>query len=241
MRSRYLASLLSAFAITLAAGTASAQTNNWNGNKINGVPASVTSFGFGGQAGFHGVPASVTSLNFGVPANSGAFRHPHRGFGDGQHHHNQGLVNPFYGAAYYTPYFYPSYVMDPVYDSPAQAEPEAYERSGPDPAEQVRQELESLKATVRDYRDELRSTRVTEQAAPRPEQQQVVTNQPETILVFKDGHQLEIGNYAIVGDTLYDLSEGRTKKVALAELNLPATVKQNDDRGVEFKVPATSN
>jgi hypothetical protein len=45
-------------------------------------------------------------------------------------------------------------------------------------------------------------------------------------------------NYAIVGTTLYDLSEARTKKVALAELDLPATVKQNDDRGVEFRLPA---
>jgi hypothetical protein len=26
--------------------------------------------------------------------------------------------------------------------------------------------------------------------------------------------------------------------VALAELDLPATVKQNDDRGVDFQIPA---
>jgi hypothetical protein len=49
---------------------------------------------------------------------------------------------------------------------------------------------------------------------------------------------MEIVNYAIVGGTLYDLSEGRTKKVELAELDLPATVKQNDDRGVNFQLPA---
>ena len=63
--------------------------------------------------------------------------------------------------------------------------------------------------------------------------------QPATVLVFKDGRKMEVGNYAIVGATLYDLSDGRSKKVALAELDLPATVKQNDDRGVEFKVPAS--
>jgi hypothetical protein len=33
------------------------------------------------------------------------------------------------------------------------------------------------------------------------------------------------------------LSDGRSKKVALAELDVSATVKQNDDRGVEFKLP----
>ncbi len=45
-------------------------------------------------------------------------------------------------------------------------------------------------------------------------------------------------NYAIVGETLYDLSDGRAKKVALAELDLSATEKQNDERGVDFRVPA---
>ena len=38
---------------------ASAQTAGMHGNGISprGVPASVTSFGFGGHPGFHGVPA----------------------------------------------------------------------------------------------------------------------------------------------------------------------------------------
>jgi hypothetical protein len=68
--------------------------------------------------------------------------------------------------------------------------------------------------------------------------QQPVADQPETVLVFKDGHQQEVANYAIVGATLYDLSDGHTKKVGLGDLDLTATVKQNDDRGVEFKLPA---
>jgi hypothetical protein len=45
-------------------------------------------------------------------------------------------------------------------------------------------------------------------------------------------------NYAIVGSTLFNLSDGTTRKVALAELDLPATMKQNDDRGVDFQLPA---
>ena len=43
---------------------------------VHGVPASVTSIGFGGHPGFHGVPASVTSLGFGA-------RPALRGFPDG--------------------------------------------------------------------------------------------------------------------------------------------------------------
>lgn len=58
-----------------------------------------------------------------------------------------------------------------------------------------------------------------------------------TVLVFRDGHRREVGNYAIMGQTVYVLDD-RTQKISLAELDVPATVKANDDRGMEFKVPA---
>src|SRR5262249_40515533 len=120
-------------------------------------------------------------------------------------------------------------------------DPALSERTGSDAAEEVRRELESLKSTVRDYRKELRAAAESGQPAPRPEPEQPAAKQPQTVLVFKDGRQVDVENYAIVGGTLYDFSEGRTKKVALAELDLAATVKQNDERGVEFRVPAASN
>jgi len=65
-----------------------------------------------------------------------------------------------------------------------------------------------------------------------------VTAQPSTMLVFKDGHQSDVLNYAIVGDTLFDLGAGRTRKILLADLDLPATHKANDERGVDFQIPA---
>ncbi len=58
-----------------------------------------------------------------------------------------------------------------------------------------------------------------------------------TVLVFRDGHQQEVTNYAIMGDSVYVFDKGH-KKIALADLDVPATVKANDDRGLEFKVPA---
>jgi hypothetical protein len=64
--------------------------------------------------------------------------------------------------------------------------------------------------------------------------------QPETVLIFKDGHQLEVENYAIQGNTLWDLTEGRRHKIALDDLDLTATAKQNEERGVDFEIPATS-
>ncbi len=58
-----------------------------------------------------------------------------------------------------------------------------------------------------------------------------------TVLVFKDGHQSEVENYAIFGQTLFDLTPGHRRKIALADLDLVATEKQNDDRGVTFQLP----
>jgi phosphoglycolate phosphatase-like HAD superfamily hydrolase len=66
-----------------------------------------------------------------------------------------------------------------------------------------------------------------------------VTDQPETVLIFRDGHRVELRNYAIVGDTLYDFTSAR-HKISLADLDLTATARENDDRGIDFHVPATA-
>ena len=239
MRSRHLLFLCGFVVLAQFVSTAAAQNNFPNGNqfKINGVPPSVTSFGFGGHPGFFGVPPSVTSINFGLVPNTVAFQHRRDGFGHGFHHRDQGFASPFYGGTYYVPYAYPAYVMEPMVNDSG-----PYDAAAPEiAAETLQQEISSLKSTINDYRDELRNTRseskpkYEEPAAPA---QPPVADQPKTILVFKDGHQSTVMNYAIVGSTLYDLSDGRAKKVALAELDLPATVKQNDERGVEFRLPA---
>lgn len=60
---------------------------------------------------------------------------------------------------------------------------------------------------------------------------------PATALVFRDQHVEEVRNYAIAGGTLWVLNEQAAKKIPLAQLDLPATVKMNDERGVDFQVP----
>jgi hypothetical protein len=73
-------------------------------------------------------------------------------------------------------------------------------------------------------------------AAPDPPAEPVVV-QPATVLVFKDGHRVDVVNYAIVGDALFDFADGRARKILLADLDLAATQKANDAAGVEFKLP----
>jgi hypothetical protein len=63
------------------------------------------------------------------------------------------------------------------------------------------------------------------------------TEGPPTVLVFRDQHRIETGNYAIAGNKLYILDSQGRQTVALSELDIPATVKANEDRGVEFRPP----
>jgi hypothetical protein len=60
---------------------------------------------------------------------------------------------------------------------------------------------------------------------------------PATVLVFRDEHKQEIRNYAIVGQTLWNFAPEHTQKIPLSDLDLPATTKANDERGVDFRLP----
>ena len=71
--------------------------------------------------------------------------------------------------------------------------------------------------------------------ATRPRQE---PSAPPTVLIFRDGHQAEVHNYAVVGQVLWIFSEERARKVPLADLDLDASRKANDERGVEFAVQA---
>lgn len=70
-----------------------------------------------------------------------------------------------------------------------------------------------------------------------PREQERVAVVPATALVFHDQHVEEVRNYAIAGGTLWVLNEQAAKKIPLDQLDLAATVKMNDDRGVDFQVP----
>jgi hypothetical protein len=63
---------------------------------------------------------------------------------------------------------------------------------------------------------------------------------PATVLVFRDQRTLEVHNYAIVGQTLWSFAAPRTQKILLSELDLAATEKANEDRGLTFTIPSTN-
>ncbi len=64
------------------------------------------------------------------------------------------------------------------------------------------------------------------------------SNAATATLVFRNGHRLDVANYAIVGQTLWVFDEQRARRVPLADLNLDATRKANAENGFDLKLPA---
>jgi hypothetical protein len=146
----------------------------------------------------------------------------------------------YFGGYYGYPLFsaYPGFYADYPYPATVDSYP-GYSTSASyfDPNEQFEQsEVERLENEV----DELRAERAERAAgstasgeAPRRETEP----QPTTVLVFRDQHTEEVGNYAIVGPTLWIFTEQQARKVPIASLDLAATKKANDERGVDFRLP----
>ena len=218
-------------------GTSSSGFSNPTNNNP-GVPASVTSMRPGNQN--PGIPASVTSQRPGW-----SFSNSNSGF---RHHHHR--ANNNFIPVYVPVYSYPVYSDIGDYQLtnedayiPSYARPQPYDQSS---YQQPAQQPQAPGPTVMEqgYQPQpVQTATATPPSTPAVSSQSQLTDQssepqPETVLVFKDGHVMEIGNYVIVGSTLYNLSGAyRQYKIALADLDLDATVKANEDRGTEFHLP----
>ena len=225
----------------------------------HGAPASVVSpTGDGRQ---RGAPASVlspTPLPFGIhPQRSIHIHGPLRRFGNPRSHRQVFLPIPvFY--PYYADESYPSaadpYVPESSAD-PAPAQQASNERSDDELRAAYLQGArdamnrqadsrygehytDSRERRQQQSREERKSDRQSQPSedneiqAPAP----VEDKTPATVFIFKDGHQLETKNYAIMGGTLFDFSSKVLKKIQMDEIDSAATLKANDDRGVVMKL-----
>jgi hypothetical protein len=109
-------------------------------------------------------------------------------------------------------------------------------------------------ADQRAMADEMNQENLEEQQALRDQDQDVYArrmpraeppaekaeNDPATILIFRDQHTREVQNYAIVDEMLWVFSPSRIEKVPLATLDVPATIKANENRGVDFRLPGVN-
>lgn len=146
-------------------------------------------------------------------------------------------THPLYGNAYYYPYLFAvpvPYAVSPDGTDAASDDPE--DQGGPTVFDRRGSGQDSyIPPTAPDGPPQDAAAYDPPPSAPDPD-----PAQPQTTLVFKDGHQLEVDDYVIANQTLYDLTPGHPRKVALTDLDLSATEKQNDDRGVPFNLPPSA-
>lgn len=80
-----------------------------------------------------------------------------------------------------------------------------------------------------------------------PVPQQVPANPlPPAVLVFRDGHTEEVSSYSIIAEKIYIKTDywtsgSWTRAVPISSLDIPATLKQNQARGLKFELPSGPN
>lgn len=178
-----------------------------------------------GARGFPGVQRGNVNLVI------GSFGHPgfgHLGYGYPHGRYYRGWpYGGYYGYPYYGwGYGDDSYSSDSYQNYPAYDYSNAY-------AEDDRQQaaIDRLEGEV----DRLREEREARQAQSSNASPKTVV--PATELVFRDKHTEEVQNYAIVGQTFWILNAEKARKIPIAQLDIPATQKANEDRGVDFQLP----
>jgi len=187
--------------------------------------------GGSGHAASRGSSSSRSGVSVHGSSHSG---NPGRGAGinlriGNPFHHNRGVYGrrSYYPYAGYYPYGYYGWYADPLYDTDDQdSYADEYQPAPYREGEGLQRDVEALNGKV----DRLQAD---VEARNRPK----LDSEPATALVFRDQHVEEVRNYAIAGGTLWVLNEQAAKKIPLADLDLVATAKVNDERGVDFQVP----
>jgi hypothetical protein len=229
---------------------ASVTSPGFGGHAINGVPASVTSPGFGGNY-INGTRPSVTSVGpFGyAPGDAyNSFRHHHHHFDGNYNNYNNYNNNAPVWYAVPVPYGVDMGYTDSGEEGNGQDNADAEDGSdpnyqgGPTVFDRRGSGASSYIPVPRDAAMPRSPQPALEaQAAPTPPAPPAPPEPLDpTTLVFKDGHKMEVDNYAIIGQTLYDMTPGHKRRIPISSLDLAATQRENDDRGVNFQLPLSS-
>jgi hypothetical protein len=214
--------------------------------------------GFGPGAGLAGIrPGGSGSSTAGFPGHgmAGSARF-HQGHGSGR----GAILFPY-------PYFYPD--SDTGYDSQQAGQPQVIvlPASAPAPTPAQAEPRESLliewqgdrfvrttmsaKAAsggeaVPDYSEKSALSAAGRLAPGRKSAVQPQRELPPAVLVFHDGRREEVSEYTIMSGTIYSKADywttgSWTRKIQIADLDVPATLRLNQQRGVKFVLPSSPN
>ena len=75
---------------------------------------------------------------------------------------------------------------------------------------------------------------------------QLAPELPPAVLIFRDGHTEEVKRYTIQGGVLYAKADywstgSWTRRIPITELDVPASLKLNAERGARFNLPSGPN
>jgi hypothetical protein len=145
----------------------------------------------------------------------------------------------FYGVSPWLSYGYPGYYSPyPYYDdfdySQENSEPDyndsGYSEGYDDQSGQMAQnQIDHLEGEVAELREQ--------RSYARPSSPARAEIRASTVLIFRDQRAREVQNYAIVGDTLWVFDAQKSTKIAVDSLDIPASIKANEDRGIDFRLP----
>jgi len=141
-----------------------------------------------------------------------------------------GYGYPYAYGGYYDPFYWNWYNSSSSYDSSR----DDYA------AQQAARQIDDLSQQVEDLREEREYSQSSPASVPRPpvRAEAKAENDMTTVLVFLDKRIQEVKNYAIANEMVVVLDDHKTKKIPLADVDLAATMKLNDERGVDFEVPS---
>jgi hypothetical protein len=168
-----------------------------------------------------------------------------RGFAFRRHRHFRFLVNACLNDPFFDPFFCrrlffnnpflfsePILLPYPIYTESSYAPPEEPLSTEPNQQSELNWKIDRLTDEVERLQDRQAVGEKPQQAAVG--HQAAGGNLPSRILVFRNGQREEIQNYAMVGDTLWILTEQRARKIAVSDLDMETTKKENGERGLEF-------
>lgn len=158
-------------------------------------------------------------------------------------HHVFGPAYGYYGTPYfYSDYYGPSeFEYQPALPSPQPVQVQVKPEPLPDP---VLLELHGSRwVKVTNFGES--SDRAPAVATP-AETQTKVKPLPPAVLVFRDGHTEELSSYSIIEGSIHTKSNywttgTWTRTIPVADLDIAATLQQNEKRGINFELPSGPN
>jgi hypothetical protein len=237
----FMAALVTALAVTPLWAQRGGGHGGMGGGGAHGGYAGATHGGAYGGSGYHGGYGGYRGgYGYGYPGHYPYYpgrypyygRYPWWGYRGGYGYGWWGY--PWWGWGWYGGAGWSGgYYSDPAQSYPAYVSPPP-ENPNANVTYEQQQEINQLNDEVARLRADQQSGAARNAPSQLPPKAQI---QASTVLVFRDKHTEEIENYAIVGKTLWVFTEQRARRIPIAELDVPATTKANEARGIDFRLP----